>query len=33
MKSKYHQLTQDERYSITALLQSGRTHTEIADEL
>ncbi len=33
MKAKYHQLTQEERYSITALLRVGRSHAEIADEL
>jgi IS30 family transposase len=33
MISKYHQLTQEERYSITALLRIGRTQAEIAAEL
>jgi transposase, IS30 family len=33
MKTKYHQLTHEERYSITALLRIGRTQAEIAGEL
>lgn len=33
MKTKYHQLTQEERYSITALLRTGCSRSEIADEL
>ena len=33
MISKYHQLTHDERYSITGLLRIGRTQAEIAVEL
>src|ERR1039458_1451696 len=33
MISKYHQLTHDERYSITGLLRIGRTQAEIAAEL
>lgn len=33
MKSKYHQLTHEERYSITALLRMGRTQAQIAAEL
>lgn len=31
--NKYHQLTEEERYSITALLRLGRTQAEIAEEL
>ena len=33
MISKYHQLTHEERYSITGLLRIGRTQAEIAVEL
>ena len=33
MKTKYHQLTQEERYNITALLRMGRSRSEIASEL
>jgi IS30 family transposase len=33
MKTKYHQLTQEERYSITALLRMGCSRAEIAGEL
>lgn len=33
MLSKYHQLTQEERYRITALLKHGRSQAEIAAEL
>lgn len=33
MQTKYHQLTQEERYNITALLRMGRSQSEIAGEL
>lgn len=33
MKTKYHQLTHDERYSITALLRMGWKHARIAEHL
>lgn len=33
MIAKYHQLTQEERYCITALLRTGRSQAEIAAEL
>lgn len=33
MKTKCHQITQEERCSITALLRMGRSRTEIAGEL
>ena len=33
MIAKYHQLTHEERYSITALLRIGRSQAEIAAEL
>ena len=33
MKTKYHQLTQEERYNITALLRMGCSRSEIASEI
>lgn len=33
MINKYHQLTHEERYSITALLRTGRSQAEIAADL